>query len=107
MNYEADHVFPSQFYHNLRKILLESSNMKVLILRITKISSNCAKLTCFLALKFNYFLQPITSSAAYILGEIVASKMEAAQPLVRIMTHHGQIVSIIKALAKWEISKVT
>ncbi|EEB14485.1 Ras GTPase-activating protein, putative [Pediculus humanus corporis] len=78
MNYEADHVFPSQFYEPLRKILLESSNMK-----------------------------PVTSSAAYILGEIVTSKMEAAQPLVRIMTHHGQIVSIIKALAKWEISKVT
>lgn len=51
--------------------------------------------------------QPITSSAAYILGEIVTSKMEAAQPLVRVMTHHGQIVSIIRALAKWEISKVT
>ncbi|KAK6644718.1 hypothetical protein RUM43_000987 [Polyplax serrata] len=78
MNYEADHVFPSQFYQPLRKILLESSSMK-----------------------------PITSSAAYILGEIVTSKMEAAQPLVRIMTHHGQIVSIIKALAKWEISKLT
>lgn len=30
MNYEADHVFPSQFYEPLRKILLESSNMKVM-----------------------------------------------------------------------------
>ncbi|KAL0281475.1 UNVERIFIED_CONTAM: hypothetical protein PYX00_002454 [Menopon gallinae] len=78
INYEANYVFPSHYYQALRNILLQSSAM-----------------------------EPITSSAAYILGEIVTSKMEAAQPLVRIMTHHGEMVSIIKALAKWEISKVT
>lgn len=43
----------------------------------------------------------------YILGEIVTSKMEAAQPLVRIFMHHGQIVPIIRALANFEISKLT
>jgi Ras GTPase-activating protein 3 len=53
------------------------------------------------------FYQPVTSSAAYILGEIVPSKMDAAQPLVRVFMHHGQIVPMIRALARWEISKVT
>jgi Ras GTPase-activating protein 3 len=51
--------------------------------------------------------QPVTSSAAYILGEIVTSKVDAAQPLVRVFMHYGQIVPMIRALARWEISKVT
>jgi Ras GTPase-activating protein 3 len=53
------------------------------------------------------FQQPVTSSAAYILGEIVTSKVDAAQPLVRVFMHYGQIVPMIRALARWEISKVT
>jgi Ras GTPase-activating protein 3 len=53
------------------------------------------------------FCQPVTSSAAYILGEIVTSKVDAAQPLVRVFMHHGQIVPVVRALARWEISKVT
>ncbi|KAF3429596.1 hypothetical protein E2986_06953 [Frieseomelitta varia] len=52
-------------------------------------------------------IQPITSSAVYILGEIVASKMEAAQPLVRVLVHYGQLVSVMRALASHEISKLT
>lgn len=52
-------------------------------------------------------LQPVTSSVCYLLGEIIPSKVDAAQPLVRILLHHGQIVPMIKALATWEISKVT
>jgi Ras GTPase-activating protein 3 len=53
------------------------------------------------------FYQPVTSSAAYILGEIVSSKVDAAQPLVRVFMHYEQIVPMIRALARWEISKVT
>lgn len=53
------------------------------------------------------FYQPVTSSAVYILGEIVPSKMDAVQPLVRVFMHHGQIVPMVRALAHWEISKVT
>lgn len=52
-------------------------------------------------------VRPITSSAVYILGEIVSSKMEAAQPLVRVLVHHEQLVSVMKALASHEISKLT
>lgn len=78
IHYTVDHVFPSHMYDELRSLLLQSPAV-----------------------------QPITSSACYLLGEIIPSKVDAAQPLVRILLHHGQIVPMIKALAKWEISKVT
>ncbi|EFN60533.1 Ras GTPase-activating protein 3 [Camponotus floridanus] len=78
IHYTADHVFPSKMYDRLRNLLLQSVNV-----------------------------QPITSSAVYILGEIVASKMEAAQPLVKVLVHHGQLVSVMRALASHEISKLT
>ncbi|CAL1677363.1 unnamed protein product [Lasius platythorax] len=78
VHYTADHVFPSEMYDRLRSLLLQSVNV-----------------------------QPITSSAVYILGEIVASKMEAAQPLVKVLVHHGQLVSVMRALASHEISKLT
>lgn len=78
IHYTADHVFPSEMYDRLRKLLLQSVS-----------------------------IQPITSSAVYILGEIVSSKMEAAQPLVRVLVHHGQLVSVMGALASHEISKLT
>ncbi|KOC63546.1 Ras GTPase-activating protein 3 [Habropoda laboriosa] len=78
IHYTTDHVFPSAMYDRLRNLLLQSVN-----------------------------IQPITSSAVYILGEIVASKMEAAQPLVRVLVHYGQLVSVMQALASHEISKLT
>lgn len=78
IHYTADHVFPSAMYDRLRNLLLQSVN-----------------------------IQPITSSAVYILGEIVSSKMEAAQPLVRVLVHYGQLVSVMRALASHEISKLT
>ncbi|XP_020290837.1 GTPase-activating protein isoform X2 [Pseudomyrmex gracilis] len=78
IHYTADHVFPSEVYDRLRNLLLQSVDV-----------------------------QPITSSAVYILGEIVSSKMEAAQPLVRVLVHHGQLVSVMRALASHEISKLT
>ncbi|XP_043287426.1 GTPase-activating protein isoform X3 [Venturia canescens] len=78
IHYTADHVFPSEMYDRLRRLLLQSVG-----------------------------IQPITSSAVYILGEIVSSKMEAAQPLVRVLVHHGQLVSVMRALASHEISKLT
>lgn len=71
-------MFPSDVYDRLRSLLLQSINV-----------------------------DPITSSAVYILGEIVSSKMEAAQPLVRLLVHHGQLVTVMKALASHEISKLT
>ncbi|XP_011687807.1 PREDICTED: ras GTPase-activating protein 3 isoform X2 [Wasmannia auropunctata] len=78
IHYVIDHVFSSEMYDRLKNLLLQSVH-----------------------------IQPITSSAVYILGEIVASKMEAAQPLVRVLVHQGQLVPVMRALASHEISKLT
>lgn len=67
------------------------------------LSFSCVIFIAFFSLLF----QPVTSSAVYILGEIVASKMDIAQPLVRVFMHHNQIVPIIRTLANAEISNLT
>ncbi|KAG8237571.1 hypothetical protein J437_LFUL003295, partial [Ladona fulva] len=41
------------------------------------------------------------------MGEIAGSKLDAAQPLVRVFSHYKLIVPLIRNLAEWEISKVT
>ncbi|RZF38857.1 hypothetical protein LSTR_LSTR015632 [Laodelphax striatellus] len=78
IHYTADHVFQAEMYNKLRDLVLQSPAV-----------------------------QPITSSTCYLLGEIIPSKIDAAQPLVRILMHHNQVVPMIKKLATWEISKVT
>lgn len=76
--YTADYVFPLANYDDLLNMLLKSVDQR-----------------------------PITSSAVYILGEIISNKTEVSQPLVRIFTHSNCISPIIKALADHEISKLT
>ncbi|CAB3237524.1 unnamed protein product [Arctia plantaginis] len=78
LQYTVDHVFPIQHYQRLEELFLRSVRQK-----------------------------PITASAVYILGEIVPSKTDAAQPLVRLFTHHDLIVPIVKELADAEISALT
>ncbi|XP_047031180.1 GTPase-activating protein isoform X1 [Helicoverpa zea] len=78
LQYTVDHVFPLQHYRALEELFLRSVHQK-----------------------------PITASAVYILGEIVSSKTDAAQPLVRLFTHHDLIVPIVKELADAEISALT
>ncbi|RVE44000.1 hypothetical protein evm_011355 [Chilo suppressalis] len=78
LQYTVDHVFPLDHYRKLEELFLRSVHQK-----------------------------PITASAVYILGEIVSSKNDAAQPLVRLFTHHDLIVPIVKELADSEISALT
>ncbi|KAL1449602.1 hypothetical protein WDU94_002093 [Cyamophila willieti] len=47
-------------------------------------------------------VQPVTSSVVYLLG-----KVEAIQPLVRLLCFHNRIVPMIRSLAELEMSKVT
>ena len=49
--------------------------------------------------------QPVSSSAAYILGHIVDAHQEAAQPLLRLFFHHEKLVPLIRALADREMSQ--
>ncbi|XP_064614886.1 ras GTPase-activating protein 3-like isoform X2 [Liolophura sinensis] len=78
ISYTADHVFSSHYYEDLRNLLLKSPNV-----------------------------QPITSSAACILSEVVENLEDAAQPIMRIFLQNGKMVPLVKALAEWEISKTS
>lgn len=78
LNYQADHVFPLANYDHLLNLLIQSVDHR-----------------------------PITTSAVYLLGEMVANKQEIAQPLVRLFTHNERIVEIIQNLAEHEICKLS
>lgn len=78
LHYTFDYVFPLATYDSLMNLLLQSIDHK-----------------------------PITSSAVYILGELIPNKTEIAQPLVRLFTYKNLIAPIIKTLADHEISKLT
>ncbi|KAG0416969.1 hypothetical protein HPB47_005995, partial [Ixodes persulcatus] len=49
---------------------------------------------------------PVTSSAAYILGEMVQHKDDAAQPLVKIFKSHSSVLPLLRALAGCEVAGV-
>jgi Ras GTPase-activating protein 3 len=78
LHFQADHVFPLANYDQLLNLLIQSVDQR-----------------------------PITTSAVYMLGEMVANKQEIAQPLVRLFTHNKRIVDIIQRLAEYEICKLT
>ncbi|XP_069955565.1 ras GTPase-activating protein 3 isoform X4 [Cherax quadricarinatus] len=76
--YTSDHVFSSQSYDSLRNLILQSTGV-----------------------------EPITSSVAWLLGEVVPQKQDVVQPLTRVFLHHGQVVPFVSAFARHEISKIT
>lgn len=77
INYVMDQVFPLATYDALLNVLVESVAQR-----------------------------PVTTTMVYNLGE-VASKLEVAQPLVRLFTHQKLIAPMIRALADHEISTLT
>ncbi|XP_043927049.1 ras GTPase-activating protein 3 isoform X2 [Protopterus annectens] len=74
--YSEDHVFPSAYYNPLRNLLLKSSD-----------------------------IEPVSASAAHILGEVCREKHEAAVPLVRLYLHYGKIVPFLSAIANAEVNR--
>uniref|UniRef100_A0A6Q2YPM9 RAS p21 protein activator 3 n=1 Tax=Esox lucius TaxID=8010 RepID=A0A6Q2YPM9_ESOLU len=74
--YTEDHVFPSEHYSPLRDLLLHSTNV-----------------------------EPVSASAAHILGEACREKQEAAIPLVRLFLHYGNIVPFLSAIAHAEVNR--
>lgn len=50
-------------------------------------------------------VQPVSASAAHILGEVCREKQEAAIPLVRLFLHYGKIVPFISAIANAEVKR--
>ncbi|XP_042607501.1 ras GTPase-activating protein 3-like isoform X1 [Cyprinus carpio] len=80
--YTEDHVFPTEHYNPLRDLLLLQS----------------AHVECVC-------VQPVSASAAHILGEVCREKQEAAVPLVRLFLHYGKIVPFLSAIAHAEINR--
>ncbi|XP_010083570.1 PREDICTED: ras GTPase-activating protein 3, partial [Pterocles gutturalis] len=74
--YTEDHVFSSDYYSPLRDLLLKSADV-----------------------------EPVSASAAHILGEVCREKQEAAIPLVRLFLHYGRIVPFISAIANAEVKR--
>ncbi|XP_067414327.1 ras GTPase-activating protein 2 isoform X3 [Emydura macquarii macquarii] len=72
--YTEDCVLPSEYYASLRNLLLKSPDV-----------------------------QPISASAAYILGEVCRDKYDAVLPLVRLLLHHRKIVSFVTAVAELDL----
>ncbi|KAM3935495.1 ras GTPase-activating protein 3 [Leptodactylus fuscus] len=74
--YTEDHVFASEYYNCLRDLLLKSGDV-----------------------------EPVSASAAHVLGEVCREKQEAAIPLVRLFLHYGKIVPFISAIANAEVNR--
>nr|XP_014345190.1 PREDICTED: ras GTPase-activating protein 3 isoform X2 [Latimeria chalumnae] len=74
--YTEDHVFPSEYYNPLRDLLLKSADV-----------------------------EPVSASAAHVLGEVCREKQEAAIPLVRLFLHYGKIVPFLSAIANAEVNR--
>ncbi|XP_007502175.2 ras GTPase-activating protein 2 isoform X2 [Monodelphis domestica] len=72
--YTEDYVLPSEYYGPLRNLLLKSPDV-----------------------------QPISSSAAYILGEVCRDKYDAVLPLVRLLLHHNKFVPFASAVAELDL----
>lgn len=49
--------------------------------------------------------QPVSASAAHILGEVCREKQEAAVPLVRLFLHCGRIVPFLSSIANAELKR--
>ncbi|XP_037384555.1 ras GTPase-activating protein 3 isoform X2 [Talpa occidentalis] len=74
--YTEDHVFASDSYSALRGLLLRSADV-----------------------------EPVSASAAHVLGEVCREKQEAAVPLVRLFLHYGRVVPFISAIAGAEVRR--
>ncbi|KAB7493725.1 Ras GTPase-activating protein 3 [Armadillidium nasatum] len=82
LHYTSDTVFMSHCYDSFRNLILQSCSQK-------------------------YNSSAITSSVAFLMGEVVHNKQEIAQPLTRILLQHGMIVPLLRDLASLEISKTS
>uniref|UniRef100_A0A8C9A179 Ras GTPase-activating protein 3 n=1 Tax=Prolemur simus TaxID=1328070 RepID=A0A8C9A179_PROSS len=74
--YTEDHVFSSDYYSPLRELLLKSADV-----------------------------EPVSASAAHILGEVCREKQEAAVPLARLFLHAGRVVAFVSAIASAEVQR--
>ncbi|XP_053534037.1 ras GTPase-activating protein 2 isoform X1 [Ictalurus punctatus] len=72
--YTEDNVLPPNNYINLRNLLLKSPDV-----------------------------QPISASAAHILGDVCRDRSEASLPLVRLLLYHNRLLPFLTAIAALEL----
>ncbi|XP_075057719.1 ras GTPase-activating protein 2 [Mixophyes fleayi] len=73
--YTEDYVLTSEYYTPLKSLLMKSPD-----------------------------IQPITASAAFILGEVCRDKNDAVLPLVRLLLHHQKLVPFVAAIAQLDLN---
>ncbi|XP_069830036.1 ras GTPase-activating protein 2 isoform X2 [Dendropsophus ebraccatus] len=73
--YTEDYVLPSEFYNQLKTLIVKSPD-----------------------------IQPITASAAFILGDICRDKNDAILPLVRLLLHHQKLVPFVMTIAQLDLN---
>ncbi|XP_063298372.1 ras GTPase-activating protein 2 [Pelobates fuscus] len=73
--YTEDYVLSSEFYIPLRSLMIKSPDV-----------------------------QPISASAAFILGEVCRDKYDAVLPLVRLLLHHQKLVPFVSAIAQLDLN---
>ncbi|XP_036441004.1 ras GTPase-activating protein 2 [Colossoma macropomum] len=74
VTYTEDNVLPSSCYIPLRNLLLKSPDV-----------------------------QPISASAAHILGDVCRDRSEASLPVVRLLLHHNRLLPFLTAIAALEL----
>lgn len=73
--YTEDYVLPSECYMPLKTLIMKSPD-----------------------------IQPITASAAFILGEICRDKNDAILPLVRLLLHHQKLAPFVTTIAQLDLN---
>ncbi|XP_017541681.1 ras GTPase-activating protein 2 isoform X2 [Pygocentrus nattereri] len=74
VTYTEDNVLPSSCYFPLRNLLLKSPDV-----------------------------QPISASAAHILGDVCRDRSEASLPVVRLLLHHNRLLPFLTSIAALEL----
>lgn len=124
LTYIEDTVLPSACYTPLCNLLLKSPDVKVKLsssysrikertqLYISSLRSYLGKCTQMYVNVFPFstlhpsflcLLQPISASAAHILGDICRERYEAVLPTVRLLLHHNRFVPFVSAVAALEL----
>lgn len=99
-------MLPPACYTPLCNLLLKSPEVKV---RRCHPPSGSERLTAeiisyaFCLYASLSFSQPISASAAHILGEVCRERYEAVLPTVRLLLHHHRFVPFVSAVASLEL----
>lgn len=111
LTYIEDTVLPPACYTPLCNLLLKSPEVKVRLCRplwikaaltaeTTSYTLSLSVSTLFRSLSLS---QPISASAAHILGEVCRERYEAVLPTVRLLLHHHRFVPFVSAVASLEL----